>query len=76
MNLGYGAGNTGDPILDKFNETLCILNNHPANMEEYLRPICELIQTNQGGNTDVDNMVESLFEQVKQSNASCKSCLS
>ncbi|RUS76240.1 hypothetical protein EGW08_016013 [Elysia chlorotica] len=62
---GYGTNlsSTGDPVLDKFNETLYILNLHPANMEEYLRPICELIQRGQGGNTDVGNMVESLFEQ-------------
>lgn len=64
FNVGSNSHvSTGDPILDKFNDTLYILNTHPANMEEYLRPICELIQRGQGKNTDVGNMVESLFEQ-------------
>ncbi|KAK3782497.1 hypothetical protein RRG08_061727 [Elysia crispata] len=68
-DVGPQLSSTGDPVLDKFNETLYILNTHPGNMEEYLRPICELIQRGQGNNTDVGNMVESLFEQsIQESN--------
>ncbi|KAI8787354.1 polyadenylate-binding protein-interacting protein 1 isoform X1 [Biomphalaria glabrata] len=61
-------GNTGNMILDRFNNTLYLLNMHPGNMEEYLRPICEMIETSSTSPEVLDQMVEYLFNQSIQQN--------
>lgn len=55
---------TGNPILDRFNHSLYVLNMHPGNMEDYLRPVCEMIQRNSQCTDIVNDMVENLFKQV------------
>ncbi|CAL1537577.1 unnamed protein product [Lymnaea stagnalis] len=61
---GHGES-TGNAILDRFNHCLYVLNMHPGNMEDYLRPICEMIE--RSGSTEIVNeMVESLFNQSIQ----------
>ncbi|XP_059175918.1 polyadenylate-binding protein-interacting protein 1-like [Physella acuta] len=57
---------TGNPILDRFNHSLYVLNMHPGNMEDYLRPVCEMIQRNPQCTDIVNDMVENLFKQSIQ----------
>ncbi|KAH9498472.1 hypothetical protein Btru_007592 [Bulinus truncatus] len=63
---GMQRESTGNPIVDRFNNSLDILNMNPGNMEEYLRPICEMIQQSSASTETVNGMVESLFRQSIQ----------
>jgi hypothetical protein len=56
--------NPNTSVLDRFKQTLQVLNMHPGNMEEYLRPICEVIRSGSNIEEIVTDMVESLYNQV------------
>ncbi|XP_035829284.1 polyadenylate-binding protein-interacting protein 1 isoform X2 [Aplysia californica] len=66
--LDQSQGPSGGPILDRFANALYRLNMSPGNMEEYLRPICDLIKNCPKDVTEkiMNDMVESLFEQSIQ----------
>ncbi|BFZ17080.1 hypothetical protein BsWGS_20118 [Bradybaena similaris] len=57
---------SGNSILDRFSHSLNVLNLKPGNMEEYLRPICEMIQKTTDSTEIVNDVVERLFEQSLQ----------
>lgn len=60
------AESSGNSILDRFSHSLNVLNLNPGNMEEYLRPVCEMIQNTTDSTEIVNEVVERLFEQVIQ----------
>ncbi|CAG5124859.1 unnamed protein product [Candidula unifasciata] len=62
---GYGS-HSGNLILDRFSHSLNVLNLNPGNIEEYLRPVCEMIQSNSESTDVVTDVVEMLFEQSLQ----------
>uniref|UniRef100_A0A0B6ZPJ6 MIF4G domain-containing protein n=1 Tax=Arion vulgaris TaxID=1028688 RepID=A0A0B6ZPJ6_9EUPU len=59
----------GNLILERFHHALNVLNLNPGNMEEYLRPVCEMIHRSSNTTEIVNVVVESLFEQsIQESN--------
>lgn len=76
---------TGAAILVRFHQALHALNLDPGNVEEYLHPICEMIQRSSDAVEIVNDVVESLLKQASGcmyhcdcyvSDCHCCSCVS
>lgn len=55
---------SGNSILDHFNQVIHVLSMNPGNMEEYLRPVCDMIRNSSDTTEIANDVAESLFNQV------------
>ncbi|BFY99982.1 hypothetical protein BsWGS_03022 [Bradybaena similaris] len=60
---------SGNSILDHFNQVIDVLSMNPGNMEEYLRPVCDMIRNSSDTTEIANDVAESLFNQsIKEAN--------